>query len=542
MVNDDNLNSQEVGGLFPRLQERFGLRADPSAMEAPFFAGAQRQSALESLRQMSGFGDMALLVSASSGLGKTRLLAELVRSESSRLEFHRLGSAALGSPQALVRDLSIVARGLDLEAGPKIALSQFFQWSEQRAGKGQRVVLLIDNAEQAPAEVLNLLLSGFLGANRSLAALPVFAGTESLPGMMEPAQQAPGAVHQIALAPLSRDELAGYLRPRVKLAGGNAGELLSPDRLKQIHTRSLGNFSAIQRITPSVWLDMAGRAAPARRRARMPGRTLGWPLLALILLAASWWFVSRQYDTVISEEDASAQVQTPERVRKSITIGPDAAPEQGVAAQSLPSAGLGAPEPVIAASDPGPELEPEAELEPAIEPETIAQPGSRSGNQLATEEGSIAMSDSPKKQVIDNSEPKQANSVEPEPEPEPELAAVPKAQPVPSPRAAAETVPTQAAFTPVRTDRFVPLADQRSSGGWTIQLVAGNLEQTALNVLRRYPQVDAMVYTRGERNGKQWFMVFQGNYPTKDAAQQAAKTLPAGLVSGEPWVRENRSL
>jgi DamX protein len=203
---------------------------------------------------------------------------------------------------------------------------------------------------------------------------------------------------------------------------------------------------------------------------------------------------------------------------------------------------LGAPEPVIAASDPGPELEPEAELEPAIEPETIAQPGSRSGNQLATEEGSIAMSDSPKKQVIDNSEPKQANSVEPEPEPEPELAAVPKAQPVPSPRAAAETVPTQAAFTPVRTDRFVPLADQRSSGGWTIQLVAGNLEQTALNVLRRYPQVDAMVYTRGERNGKQWFMVFQGNYPTKDAAQQAAKTLPAGLVSGEPWVRENRSL
>jgi DamX protein len=86
------------------------------------------------------------------------------------------------------------------------------------------------------------------------------------------------------------------------------------------------------------------------------------------------------------------------------------------------------------------------------------------------------------------------------------------------------------------------LAEQRSRGGWTIQLVAGNLEQTALNVLRRYPQVDAMVYTRGERNGKQWFMVFQGGYPNKDAAQQAAKTLPAGLVSGEPWVRENRTL
>jgi len=485
MVNDDNLNSQEAGGLFPRLQERFGLRADPSAMEAPFFTGAQRQSALESLRQMSGFGDMAVLVSAPSGLGKTRLLAELVRSESSRLAFHRLGSAALGSPQALVRDLSIVARGLDLEAGPKAALSQFFKGSEQRAGKGQRMVLLIDNAEQASAEVLNLLLNGFLGANRSLAALPVFAGTEALPGLMELAQQASGNVHQITLAPLSRDELAEYLQPRVKLAGGNAGELLSPDRLKQIYTRSLGNFCAIQRITPTVWLNMAGRAAPARHRARMPWRTLGWPLLALVLLAASWWFVSRQYDTVKSEEDASAQAHTTERVRKSITIGPEVAPEQRTAAQPTPPTGSVAPEPVVAMDDSGPE------------PATL---------------------------------------VEPEP------ATVAKAQPVPLPRAAAETVPAKAAFTPAMPDRFVPLLQRRSSGGWTIQLVAGNLEQTALTILRRYSQVDAMVYTRGERNGEPWFMVLQGNYPSKNAAQQAAKTLPAGLVSAVPWVRENRSL
>jgi DamX protein len=494
MVNDDNLSSQEAGGLFPRLQERFGLRADPSAMEAPFFAGAQRQSALESLRQMSGFGDMAVLVSAPSGLGKTRLLAELVRSESSRLEFHRLGSAALGSPQALVRDLSIVARCLDLEAGPKAALSQFFKWSEQRAGKGRRMVLLTDNAEQAPAEVLNLLLNGFLGANRSLAALPVFAGAETLPGMMELAQQASATVHQITLAPLSRDELAEYLHPRVKFAGGNVGELLSPDRLKQIYTRSLGNFCAIQRITSSVWLDMAGQAAP-RHRAMMPWRTLGWPSLALVLLAASWWFVSHQYDTVMSEEDASAQAQAPERVRKSITVGPEVAPEQGEAAQSVPSTAPDAPEPIVATENPESKLE----QGPVIQPEP-------------------------------------AKAVEPEP------AVVSRAQPVPSPRATTEIVPAQTVFTPARPDRFVPLLQLSSSGGWTLQLVAGNLEQTALNILRRYPQVDAMVYTRGERNGKQWFMVFQGTYPSKDAAQQAAQTLSAGLVLGKPWVRENRSL
>jgi len=415
-----------------------------------------------------------------------------VRSESSRLEFHRLGSAALGSPQALVRDLSIVARGLDLEAGPKAALLQFFKWSEQRAGKGRRMVLLTDNAEQAPAEVLTFLLNGFLSANRSLAALPVFAGAETLPGMMELAQQASATVHQITLAPLSRDELAEYLHPRVKLAGGNVGELLSPDRLKQIYTRSLGNFCAIQRITPSVWLNMTGRAA-SRHRARMPWRTLGWPSSALVLLAASWWFVSYQYNTAIGEEDASAQAQTQERVRKSITVGPDVAPDQGEAAQSAPSKGSDAPGPTIAMEDAGSK----SERRPAIQP-------------------------------------KLATAVEPE------LEAVSRAQP--SSRVAVEAVLAQTAFTPARPDRFVPLLQRSSSGGWTLQLVAGNLEQTALNILRRYSQVDAMVYTRGERDGKPWFTVLQGTYPSKDAAQQAAQTLPVGLVSGKPWVRENSNL
>jgi DamX protein len=193
---------------------------------------------------------------------------------------------------------------------------------------------------------------------------------------------------------------------------------------------------------------------------------------------------------------------------------------------------LGAPEPVVATDD----SEPKLERKPVIQPESMAQSISRSGNQLTTSEGSIAGGDTTRKQVIDNPEPEPATVVEPE------LEVVSKAQPVPSPRTAVEAVPAQVAFTPAKLDRFVPLLQRRSSGGWTIQLVAGNLEQTALNILRRYPQVDAMVYTRGERNGKQWFMVFQGIYPSKDAAQQAVQTLPAGLVSGKPWVRENRSL
>ncbi len=80
------------------------------------------------------------------------------------------------------------------------------------------------------------------------------------------------------------------------------------------------------------------------------------------------------------------------------------------------------------------------------------------------------------------------------------------------------------------------------SKGWTIQLVAGNLEQTALNVISRYPSLEEMVYTKTERKNEPWFMVFHGNYATKEEARQAASQLPDALISRTPWVRSTDGL
>ena len=80
------------------------------------------------------------------------------------------------------------------------------------------------------------------------------------------------------------------------------------------------------------------------------------------------------------------------------------------------------------------------------------------------------------------------------------------------------------------------------SQGWTIQLVAGNLEQTALNVISGYPSLGEMVYTMGTRKGEPWFMVFYGDYSSKEEAQKAASRLPDALVSRTPWVRTTEAL
>ncbi|KKM70093.1 hypothetical protein LCGC14_1444210, partial [marine sediment metagenome] len=108
----------------------------------------------------------------------------------------------------------------------------------------------------------------------------------------------------------------------------------------------------------------------------------------------------------------------------------------------------------------------------------------------------------------------------------------------PQPEIVAET-----GFVPENASAYVDIKQLRSrSKGWTIQLVAGNLEQTALNVVSRYPSLDKMLYTLGERKNKPWFMVFYGNYASKEEAQNEVSQLPDALISGAPWVRTTKDL
>ena len=496
---DKGLNARDDGGLFPRLQQRYGLRADPLEMEAPFYPDAARQHALETLRHLCGFGDLALLLLGAPGMGKTRILSELVRAESARLDFHRIPAAALTSALPLARDLAAISRSpTDQGGSPRETVYAFFRWSEGRTRKGQRMVLLIDDADRAAPEVLRLLLAGFLASDPARAAVPVFAGTDALVSMLGVEEDAAG-LHPIHLPALSTQDIAAYLEPRVQRAGGPVGQLLTPRRLAQIYALSGGSFTGIRRAAPAVWLGLAEPRVARVGRGLNVGALL-WPGIALTLLAVSWWFVSAQYEHSVSDQQArDAAPAAP--VRKSVTIGPGALAEPS---PEMPGDAVDGER-----SDPEPaHLRPAPALVPPVpEREPLAEP-------------------------------------EPEPEPAPAPVAAPEPAPEPAPAPVAASGPespaavASLAFTPARPEAFVPLASLSQEDGWTIQLVAGRLERTALNMLER-GQGDggALRYTLGERQGEPWFMVLYGRYPSREAAQAAARQLSSRFGVSDPWVR-----
>lgn len=562
MAVDEQLTS-DPGGLFQRLQSRYGLGQDPLAMDVPFYPGGQREYSLETLRHLAAFGDMAILVTGARGAGKTRVLAELVRHESDRLDFQRLSTTDLASEQALAdRLLAIAHQGLATGRTVRDAIYNFFKWSEKATLRGRRIVLLVDDADHMAAPLLRMLVAAFTHADRGQAAVPVLSGSDTLLDMLD--SEGGGLqhqAHQIHLRPLNRDEIADYLRPRIAKAGGDPDVLLAASHLKKLHELGQGSFGRLKRTAPAVWLDMAGHQ-PAARRNRMSPRKLVIPLAVLLLLGGSWLMVSWQYDDVVAHQsDQPAPVE-----RKTIRLGPDEEswhPE----AETTSSPQRSAPD--VSLNDPISASEAKANEVPTDAP---AGDGAHDQSPVAGDEALAA--DEPKADevaaadsVAAIAQPSEAESKEvPQPTPadQANVVAEPEAAPAetsnennqPQPNASTAQADTEAAvsadqtadetpgraFKPQAPDRFTPVEALRAGAGLTAQFIAGYEEKTALDFLSEHPDIEGMVYTRSTRKGKPWYVVVYGQFSSRNEARQAVSDLPQGLAEHDVWIRSQSGL
>ncbi len=84
------------------------------------------------------------------------------------------------------------------------------------------------------------------------------------------------------------------------------------------------------------------------------------------------------------------------------------------------------------------------------------------------------------------------------------------------------------------------LGEIKARESWTVQLIAGNREQTVLALIDRYESLSDIRYTRTERQGQDWFVGFYGDFSSFEATQEAVEGLPQSLQDQSPWVRRMR--
>lgn len=251
-----------------------------------------------------------VVITGEAGTGKTTLLNHLLKSHGEELPVALLSQTSL-SPEELLRALcgefSIAHEG---KGKPELheALGRFMVSEFQR---GRHTTLILDEAQNLSVESLEevrMLSNLYAGCDPLLQVILV-----GQPGLLEKLRR-PG-LRQLAqrvevsyyLDPLDREDLEGYIRHRLKRAGGSDPDLFDDSALDAIyaHTRGLprlinalchsclvyGMADDLSRIGPDVveavvreqpiW-ELVGQANPPSQEDESPSDP-GWDrLLAAI--------------------------------------------------------------------------------------------------------------------------------------------------------------------------------------------------------------------------------------------------------------------
>ena len=206
--------------------------------ETPFAPGSSRQSFLETLgagevlRRLDdslGSREPFLLVTGEPGTGKTSLANEAIARWGPRVTTARLAYTSLSGAELLEELIRrFGAEPPDGASRPKL-VARFEQAVSEIAGRGQVAMIVVDDAHNLSADLLEELRQLAGGAQQSGSAFEIFLlGLPSLEDrLQEPALA--GLRQRVSvrakLAPFSAGETRRYLRHRVTAAGGDGSSL-----------------------------------------------------------------------------------------------------------------------------------------------------------------------------------------------------------------------------------------------------------------------------------------------------------------------------
>lgn len=234
---------------------------------------------------------------------------------------------------------------------------------------GRRVVLIVDEAQNLSAEVLEQirLLTNLETAKQKLLQIILIGQPElrevlARSDLRQLAQRITGRYH---LEPLEREELRAYVRHRLEVAGSRA-EIFTPAALKELHRSSdgiprlvnviadralLGAWSREEQAVSAGMTRKAAREVFGERIRRKVRRAPGVVIIALGMLGVGIAILAGVVTTLLRErisEPPAAAVHAPP-AGTVLRPPPQALPVQPVETPPVASA---APEPVPAAEPP----------------------------------------------------------------------------------------------------------------------------------------------------------------------------------------------
>ena len=279
-------------------EHHFGLGELPfrNTPDEDFFFGAgERQDILIALEYSIIRGDAIVKVVGEVGSGKTTLLRAL----SSRLQKKGFHIVFVPNPRFTKDEiLFYIAADLGLEVGSdESKLSLYHRLSEYLVdlfSRGERVVILIDEAHQIPLETLEeiRLLTNIETGKHKLIHIVLFGQPEldELLSRPEARQLRSRIAHAFSVKPLTARQVHEYLNFRMRKAGSSRHEFFNRAISRQVYRLSKGLPRQINVLADKLLLSAFSRGAREVSRVDMrnvardarEGRSVA--VLALFLL------------------------------------------------------------------------------------------------------------------------------------------------------------------------------------------------------------------------------------------------------------------
>ncbi len=487
----------------------FGLNEPPFRITPHtefFFSGANRGATLEALLYAITHDEGIVKVTGEVGSGKTMLCRVLVERLPKSVETIYLANPSLSRDEIL----HVIAADLQVESrGERVTI--LLRALQERLIKlyaaGRRVVVLIDEAHAMPIETLEeiRLLSNLESNRHKLLQIVLFGQPEldhhlGLPNMRQLKER---ITHSFKLEPLVRSDVESYVDFRMRAAGYRGPNVFAPPAMKLISQSSQGLTRRINILADKSLLAAfadgthqvtAKHARAAVRDSEFSGSRRGVP--------SAWWFVGAGLAAGLLV-GVGLHLWNQSGAMRSVAATAREAPAEA------PRTATGTASPVA-----GPVQEPRTAT-PSTDPEpsTPAAP-------VATAAPAAA--------------------VAPPAAPSPEPAAI---APPPAAPAAAPTGARPPASGKLAQDRFV--ATQKwlktaPNGTWTIQLMTAGDSQAIERFLEEAAQTVKLedMYLYGvKQDGRQYYGVTYGNYPTLEDTITAMGNLPMSFKSRGPFHR-----
>ncbi len=226
-------------------ERHFGFALKPFSLTPdPAFLYPSRQHAMAMTMLEYGLESQAAfsLLTGDIGSGKTTLVRSLLRNLGDQVAVGLISNTHRGFKS--IHGWALSALGIvpadDSEIAQYEALIDAFV---RTYGKGRRTLLILDEAQNLPVEVLEeLRLLSNVNSETDLVLQILLVGQPELraklsrPELMQFAQRVSVDFH---LSPLDRNETHAYIRHRLSVAGGSA-TLFSPEAIEFVYARTNG--------------------------------------------------------------------------------------------------------------------------------------------------------------------------------------------------------------------------------------------------------------------------------------------------------------